>query len=67
MSYKIKRRVRGRTMGFGMKKSDGEVCERRWKFFFQGEGEGNWKFFFGQVTCEIPIGYPVGMSSRQLN
>lgn len=50
MSYKIKRRVRGRTMGFGMKKSDGEVCERSWKFFFQGEGEGNRKFFFGQVT-----------------
>lgn len=41
MSYKIKGRVRNKTMGFGMKRSDGKVCERRWKFVKEWETKGS--------------------------
>lgn len=39
MSYKIKRRVRDKNIGFGMK-SDGKVCERSGKFVKGRETRG---------------------------
>lgn len=37
----MKRRVRDKNMGFGMKKSNEKVCERGWKFVKGRETRGS--------------------------